>query len=178
MPAHYLLVDGYNILFAEKRLAKIAQDSLDAARKGLCDMLSDFKPLSKYRIIVVFDAHHVPGGEGSLTKYNNITVVFTKEAETADHYIEAAAYKIVHRSPGRPNADKITVATSDITEQIIILGSGCARISAEDFLKEIKTSKESMRMRHIHNKPIKKNPIASLVDEATAEKLEQMRYGG
>jgi len=169
--SHFLLVDGYNIIHANKELTAIAIDSLDAARKKLCDILCEFKALSRYRVILVFDAHLVAGGVGSVEEYHNIKVVFTKEAETADHYIESVAYKL-----GKKN-DKITVATNDVLEQIIILGQGARRISAEDFWIEIENAKEEVRTRYIRNRPIKKNPIESLVDAETAQKLEEMRYG-
>ena len=172
---HYLLVDGYNIIHADSDLARLAEDSLETARLKLCDMLCEFKAQSMYRIIVVFDAHLVAGGVGSVTDYYNIKVVFTREAETADHYIERAAYKLSHIN-NKLN-DCITVATCDVMEQLIVLGQGAGRISAADLWTEIKTAKEEMRTRYIKNVPIKKNPISSLVDEKTAEILEQMRYG-
>jgi len=166
-----LLVDGYNIIYASKELTLLANDSLEIARKKLSDILCEFKALSRYRIILVFDAHLVAGGVGSAEDYHSIKIVFTKEAETADHYIESAAYKL-----GKKN-DRITVATSDVLEQIIILGQGASRISAEDLLDEVKAAKEEVRTRYIHNRPIKKNPIESLLDPETAQKLEEMRYG-
>ena len=165
------MVDGYNVIYANKALAALAADSLEAARKRLSDTLCEFKALSRYRIILVFDAHLVAGGIGSIEEYHNIKIVFTKEAETADHYIESAAYKL-----GKKN-DRITVATSDVLEQVIILGQGAARISAEDLWVEIENTKEEVRTRYVRNRPIKKNPIESLLDEETARKLEEMRYG-
>ena len=171
MATHYLLVDGYNVIHANKNLAALAADSLETARTKLSDILCEFKALSRYRIILVFDAHLVAGGVGSTFDYHNIKVVFTKEAETADHYIESAAYKL-----GKKN-DRITVATSDVLEQIIILGQGAARISAEDLWLEIESAKEAIRTKYVQNVPIKKNPIESLLDEETARKLEEMRYG-
>jgi len=170
---HYLLVDGYNVIHSHKELSAIATDSLDGARIKLCDILCEYKALSRYRIIVVFDAHLVPGGIGSVTDYNNIKLVFTKEAETADRYIEQAAYKLSKES----NRDKITVATSDVLEQLIILGQGAGRISATDLWAEIEATKTQMRTRHIDNKPIKKNPLLGLLDAETAAKLEAMRFG-
>jgi len=170
---HYLIVDGYNVIHANTELANTAADSLDAARKKLCDALCEFCALSRYRIIVVFDAHLVAGGEGSVEKYRNITVVFTKEAETADHYIERAAYKLT-RSGLR---DKITVATSDVLEQLIILAHGASRVSAEDLWTEIENTRQEMREKYVLNRPIKKNPIESLLDPETARKLDEMRYG-
>jgi len=171
---HYLLVDGYNVIHANPELAAVAADSLEAARIKLCDILCEFKALSRYRIIVVFDAHLVPGGIGSVTDLGNIKLVFTKEAETADIYIEQAAYRL---SKEGNNRDKITVATSDVLEQVIILGQGASRISAQDIWNEIKRAKAKMRANHIENAPIKKNPLLGLLDAETAAKLEAMRYG-
>jgi len=172
--AHYLLVDGYNVIHSNKELTALAEDSLDAARVKLCEILDEFKALSRYRVIVVFDAHLVPGGTGSVLDYNNIKVVYTKEAETADRYIEQAAYKLSKESSNR---DMITVATSDVLEQLIILGQGAARISAADLWVEIQNTKTQMRKSHIENSPIKKNPLLGLLDAETAAKLEAMRYG-
>jgi len=171
--SHYLIVDGYNVIYANAALAAIAADSLDGARKQLADALCEFRALSRYRVIVVFDAHLVAGGEGSVQKYRNITMVFTKEAETADQYIERAAYKL-SRSNVR---DKITVATSDTLEQLIILAHGAGRISAEDLWKEIESTRQEMREKYVENRPIKKNPFESLLDPETAKKLDEMRYG-
>ena len=171
--AHYLLVDGYNVIHAHPELSLIADDSLEGARVKLCDILSEFMALSRYRIIVVFDAHLVPGGIGSVAEYNNVKIVFTKEAETADRYIEQAAYKLSKES----KRDRITVATSDALEQLIILGQGANRISATDLWTEIDGTKDNLRRRHIENTPIKKNPLFGLLDKETAAKLEAMRYG-
>jgi len=174
-----MLVDGYNVIFANSELKKTAADFLDAARVKLCDALCEFSALSRYKIIVVFDAHLVAGGEGCVEQYRNIKVVFTKEAETADRYIERAAYKLVRPRPGFPGKhDRITVATSDVLEQLIILGSGAGRVSAEDLWEEITLSRKEMRIRYTQSRPIKKNPIESFLDVETARKLEEMRMGG
>jgi len=171
MATHYLLVDGYNVIHANRELSTLAEDSLDMARKKLSDALCEFKALSRYRIILVFDAHLVAGGIGSVEDYHNIKVIFTKESETADHYIESVAYKLGKKK------DRITVATSDVLEQLIILGQGAGRISAEDLWVEIENAREEIRTRYVNSRPIKKNPIASLVDAETAQRLEEMRYG-
>jgi predicted RNA-binding protein with PIN domain len=170
--AHYLLVDGYNIIHADNDLTRFAEDSLETARIKLCDLLCEFRALSTYRIIVVFDAHLVSGGVGSVNKFRNITVVFTREAETADHYIERAAYTLA-----RTKTDKITVATSDVVEQLIIMGSGAARISADALLAEIETAKMQMRARDVMRRPVKNNPFEGLLDKETAAVLEKMRVG-
>jgi predicted RNA-binding protein with PIN domain len=171
MPTHYLLVDGYNVIHANAGLADIAADSLDMARKKLCDALCEFRALSRYRIIVVFDAHLVAGGVGSVETFRGIKVVFTKEAETADHYIERAAYKYAAK-----RQDRITVATSDTLEQLIIMGSGASRISSEDLWAEIETARAEVLERYHKTRPIKKNPFESFLDPETARQLDEMRY--
>ena len=126
----YLLVDGYNIIFAWEELKAIARDNLDAARKALCDLLCNYQGYRKCVVIAVFDAYKVKGGLGSVEKYHNIHVVYTKEAETADAYIEKATYEL-----GRHH--RVRVATSDGPEQLIILGHGALRLSATNFREEM-----------------------------------------
>lgn len=126
----YLLVDGYNIIFAWDELKIIARDNLDAARKALCDLLCNYQGYKKCVVIAVFDAYKVKGGLGSVEKYHNIHVVYTKEAETADAYIERATYEI-----GKKH--RVKVATSDGPEQLIILGHGALRVSASGFREEM-----------------------------------------
>jgi predicted RNA-binding protein with PIN domain len=169
---HYLLIDGYNVIHANAGLASVAADSLEMARKKLCDALCEFRALSRYRIIVIFDAHLVEGGVGSVETHRGIKVVFTKEAETADSYIERSAYKLAAK-----RQDRITVATSDTMEQLIIMGSGAARISAEDMWEEIETARAEVLARYKKTRPIKKNPFESFLDEETALLLEEMRHG-
>ncbi len=123
-------MDGYNIIFAWEELKAIARESLDAARKALCDLLCNFQGYQKCRVIAVFDAYKVRGGQGSVEKYHNIHVVYTKEAETADAYIERATYEL-----GRHY--RVKVATSDGPEQLIILGHGALRVSASAFREEM-----------------------------------------
>lgn len=126
----YLLVDGYNIIFAWEELKTVARENLDAARKQLCDLLCNYQGYKKCHVIVVFDAYKVKGGLGSVEPYHNITLVYTKEAETADAYIERATYEIDRRH-------RVRVATSDGPEQLIILGHGALRLSASHFYEEM-----------------------------------------
>ena len=126
----YLLVDGYNIIFAWEELKAIARDNLDYARKALCDLLCNYQGYRKCEVILVFDAYKVKGGQGSVEKYHNIHVIYTKEAETADAFIEKATYEL-----GRKH--RVRVATSDGPEQLIILGHGALRMSASNFREEI-----------------------------------------
>ena len=126
----YLLVDGYNIIHAWDELKDIARTDLSAARKALMDILSNYQGFRKCQVIVVFDAYKVKGNPGSVSKYHNIHVVYTKEAETADNYIERVTYEIGRRY-------RVRVATSDGVEQLIILGHGALRVSARIFRQEI-----------------------------------------
>ena len=178
----YLLVDGYNIIHAWKDLKKLMEVSLLHAREKLLDTLSDYQGYRNINIIVVFDAHLVKGNVGSEEKRGNITVVYTKEAETADSYIERTTNAIV--SNGKriskyehwdKRYDKIRVATSDKQEQMIILGQGAIRIPAERLKQEIIETKKEIEKKYIENRPIKKNLLFDNLDEETAEKLNKMR---
>ncbi len=127
----YLLVDGYNIIFAWEELKAIARDNLDAARQRLMDLLSNYQGYKKCQVILVFDAYKVPRGVGEVARYHNIYVVYTKEAETADAYIEKATYEFSRKKY------RVRVATSDYAEQMIILGHGALRLSASTFHAEV-----------------------------------------
>lgn len=128
----YLLVDGYNIIFAWEELKELASTNVEAARSKLMDILSNYQGYVKNTLIVVFDAYKVKGNPGSVAKYHNIYVVYTKEAETADQYIEKTVHEIGHKY-------HVTVATSDALEQMIIWGQGATRLSAQGLLEEIST---------------------------------------
>lgn len=170
MTRGYLLVDGYNIIFAWEELTKLAVDSLATARQKLCDILCDYQGVTGQVVIAVFDAHLVEGGIGSVVEYHNITVVYTKEAETADHYIEQQAWELSRH-------DTVIVATSDMLEQVIILSRGARRMSAEDLQMDIKYAKKRLREKYLDIQPVKNNPLAGLLDAETARKLDAMRYG-
>ena len=133
----YLLVDGYNIIFAWDELNEIAKDDLSAARSALIRILSNFQGMRKCRLILVFDAYKVKGNTGSIEKDGNIHVVYTKEAETADMYIEKASYDLSRKH-------RVRVATSDATEQMIILGHGAERLSANDLKWEVEQVNEQL----------------------------------
>ena len=126
----YLLVDGYNIIHAWDELADIAKDDLNAAREALINLMSNYQGVRKCHLILVFDAYKVKGNPGSVEKIYNIHVVYTKEAETADMYIEKASYDLSREH-------RVKVATSDGLEQMIILGHGAERLSANDFKWEV-----------------------------------------
>ena len=128
----YVLVDGYNIIHAWDELREIARDNLDAARHVLMDRLCNYQGYRNCALILVFDAYRVPQGLGAVEKYHNIHIVYTKEAETADQYIERVTYALGKRR-------RVRVATSDGLEQLIILGHGAQRIPATEFHEELET---------------------------------------
>ena len=134
----YLLVDGYNIIFAWDELNALSKESLDAARHKLMDILCNYQGFQKCVLILVFDAYRVPGSSGSIEQYHNIHVVYTKEAETADMFIERVTHEI-----GRNR--RVRVATSDGMEQIIILGHGALRVSARMFHEEVQNVEKQIR---------------------------------
>jgi predicted RNA-binding protein with PIN domain len=126
----YLLVDGYNVIFAWEDLKELAQVNLDGARGKLMDILCNYQAIRRCNLILVFDAYRLKGHPVETLDYHNIHVVYTKEAETADRYIE----KFAHDNSRKYD---ITVATSDGLEQIIIRGQGCRLLSSRDLREEI-----------------------------------------
>ena len=136
-PEH-LLVDGYNVIFAWDELKALAADNLDAARQRLMDILCNYAGYRQCVPILVFDAYKVKGGEREVEQYHNLYVVYTKEAETADMYIEKATHEIARRYHTR-------VVTSDTTEQLIILGNGALRISSQAFETEVRAVEAEIR---------------------------------
>ena len=133
----YLLVDGYNIIFAWEELRSLSETNMDAARGRLADMLSNYQGFRKNTVILVFDAYRVAGGVMSKEPYDNIHIVFTKEAETADSYIEKTVHAIGQRH-------RVFVATSDALEQVIILGQGAIRLSAADLKEELERARKGI----------------------------------
>ncbi|YAF49181.1 TetM/TetW/TetO/TetS family tetracycline resistance ribosomal protection protein [Faecalibacterium prausnitzii] len=134
----YLLVDGYNIIFAWDELNALSRESLEAARHRLMDILCNYQGFKKCVLILVFDAYRVPGSPGSIEQYHNIHVVYTREAETADMFIERVTHEI---GKGR----RVRVATSDGMEQVIILGHGALRVSARMFHEEVQEAEKEIR---------------------------------
>ena len=166
--ADYLLVDGYNIIFAWPELKQLADTNLDSARLKLQDILSNYQGFRRCRIILVFDGYKVKGNPGDIIQYHNIHVVFTKEAETADQYIEKVTQEI-----GRTH--HVRVATSDRLEQVIILGKGAVRLSARDLKKEIQETNQEIRSQHLEKAPSRKNRLFDNVDASLYEYLEDIR---
>ena len=156
----YLLVDGYNIIFAWDELKAAARENLDAARQMLMDVLSNYQGFKKNVVILVFDAYKVPRNTRDVVKYHNIYVVYTKEAETADAYIERATYEI-----GRHH--KVRVATSDGAEQLIILGHGALRLSASTFKAEVEAAAGQISaILRANNRPAPSKAVAAALEKA------------
>lgn len=166
----YLLVDGYNIIFAWEDLSDLAAVSIDAARYKLMDILSNYQGFRKICVIVVFDAYKVPGGVEKVQKYHNINVVYTKEAETADQYIEKVAIRIGRRY-------RTTVATSDGVIQLIIRSQGCILWSARDFREEIERVGKLISEEKGKHTGNAKNYLFAHADEETQKYLEAVRLG-
>ena len=131
-------MDGYNIIFAWPELKFLAKDSLDAARDRLIDLMRNYQSFRQQPVILVFDAYKVKGNPGSVERFGGLSVVYTKEAQTADMYIERLSYDLSKKH-------RVRVATSDGLEQIIILGHGALRISASSFEAEVQQVLASIR---------------------------------
>ena len=166
----YLLVDGYNVIFSWEELKELAEVNIDGARTKLMDILSNYQGFKNCTLILVFDAYKVEGHECEITKYHNIHVVYTKEAETADQYIE----KVVHQI-GRKY--KVTVATSDGLEQVIIRGQGAALLSARELRDEISLVKEQIRMENDRRTQEGKNYLFDHLSENLVDYMEDVRLG-
>lgn len=166
----YLLVDGYNIIFAWEDLQKLAEENIDAARDKLIDILSAYQSFRGCTLILVFDAYKVKGSTGAVQKVHNIYVVYTKEAETADQYIEKAAHEMGHKYD-------VTVATSDGLEQIIILGQGCNLLSARELKNEITLMQETIQEEIKARRESGKNYLFDHMSEEMVREMEQIRLG-
>lgn len=166
----YLLVDGYNIIFAWEDLKELAAVNIDGAREKLMDILCNYQGFKKSTLILVFDAYKVKGNPGSVETYHNIHVVYTKEAETADQYIEKTVHEI-----GRKY--RVTVATSDQLEQVIILGQGGQRMSARELLEDVIEVSHQIRETARKKRSSDKNYLFDHLDEETAARMERIRLG-
>ncbi|WP_302417567.1 translation factor GTPase family protein [Blautia marasmi] len=166
----YLLVDGYNIIFAWEGLRDLANASIEAARNKLMDILSNYQGYKKNTLILVYDAYKVEGNTGEVMKYHNIYVVYTKEAETADQYIEKTVHEI-----GRKH--RVTVATSDALEQIIILGQGASRLSAAGLKEEIQAANIEIRSNYLNQGQNGKNYLFDHLSDELQGLMEDVRMG-
>ncbi|GAB6109858.1 NYN domain-containing protein [Fusibacter bizertensis] len=160
----YLLVDGYNIIFSWPELKSLSEDNLDSARAKLLDILSNYQPLRRSEIIVVFDAYKVEGRREEIINYQNIHVVFTSEAQTADLYIE----KFAHQNQMKYH---IVVATSDGLQQMIIRGAGAGLLSARELKEAIETAAENLRTTTVQ---LNENKPTSLEETLTYEERIQI----
>ena len=166
----YLLVDGYNIIFAWPELKELADADVRAAQTKLMDILSNYQGYKKCTLILVFDAYKVEGHQEEVLTYHNIHVVYTKEAETADQYIEKTVHKI-----GRQH--QVTVATSDGLEQIIIMGQGANRISARGLKEEIEETRKQLRQEWHQHRQSSHTYLFDHADAETAKLMEEVRLG-
>ena len=166
----YLLVDGYNIIFSWKELNELSKTNLSAAREKLMDILCNYQGFKKCTVILVFDAYKVEGFQGEVQKYNNIFVVYTKEAETADQYIEKTVHEMAKKY-------KVTVATSDATEQVIIWGAGALRMSAQGLLEEVTKTNQEIKRLVEETKRKGKEGMLQGVPKELAQLLEDIRLG-
>ena len=162
----YLLIDGYNIVFAWEELREMALRDIMAARDKLIDMLVDFAGFRKEHVILVFDAYKVRGGRGEVIHVGGIDVIYTKEAETADLYIEKAAHELSKKY-------KVTVATSDAVEQVIIYGAGAYRMSAQNLLEELLLTKGLMREHYEKREAKQAGGILAQMSEEDARALQE-----
>ena len=167
----YLLVDGYNIIFAWEDLKAVARDSLDAARQLLMDLLSNYQGFRKCEVILVFDAYKVPRNTGEVVRYHNIYVVYTREAETADAYIEKATYEIAREH-------RVRVVTSDGAEQLIILGHGALRLPAASFRREVEEAEgEISAILARNNRRVRSQPVKAALDRAGEARRREREEG-
>lgn len=166
----YLLVDGYNVIFAWEELRELAKINIDSARGKLMDVMCNYQGFRKCSLILVFDAYRVEGHAEEVVKYHNIHVVYTKEAETADQYIERTAHEMGHRY-------QVTVATSDGLEQIIIRGQGCTMMSARELKEEIERINQEIRTEYVEQFPGSKNYLFDTLPKELLEQLDAIRLG-
>ncbi|MBQ0001475.1 MAG: TetM/TetW/TetO/TetS family tetracycline resistance ribosomal protection protein [Clostridiales bacterium] len=166
----YLLVDGYNIIFSWDDLRELSKVSIDAARDQLMEQMSNYQGFKKCHLILVFDAYRVQGHREEIMKYHNIDVVFTKEAETADQFIEKTAHKL-------SGQNLVTVATSDGLEQIIIMGQGAVRMTASDLKEELDRASTQIRQEWTEGKQSTRNFLIDQVSPEMARFMEDVRLG-
>ena len=166
----YLLVDGYNVIFAWEELRELARTSIDGARGKLMDILCNYQGFRRCSLILVFDAYRVEGHAEEVVKYRNIHVVYTKEAETADQYIERTAHEM-----GRKY--QVTVATSDGLEQIIIRGQGCTMMSARELREDVDRIDREIREEYVERFPGSRNYLFDYLPEDLAGLMKDVRLG-
>ena len=160
-------MDGYNIIFAWEELRELAEKTMDGARGRLMDLLCNYQAIRRCSLMVVFDAYRVQGHATEVTDYHNIQVVYTKEAETADQYIEKFAHENARRFD-------VSVATSDGLEQVIILGQGCRLISARELKEDLDRVNGMLREEYLEQPQIKRNRLYDVLPEETIRQMHKM----
>ena len=166
----YLLVDGYNVIFAWEELKDLARINIDSARHKLMDILCNYQGYRGCQVILVFDAYQVEGDVMEISRYHNIHVVFTKEAETADQYIE----KVVHEIGRKYH---VTVVTSDGTEQVVTLGQGGRLKSAREFREDVRIMEQELRTVYLEKGGGSRNYLFNHMEQEMAEQMEEIRLG-
>jgi predicted RNA-binding protein with PIN domain len=134
----YLIIDGYNFIFANEQFRKLANSDISLARDTLTRIMCDYSAFKRCKVIIAFDAYKRKGGEGSIERSGDVTVVYTKESQTADTYIEKTTHDLAEKN-------SVRVVTSDMQEQLVILGSGGLRVSAAEFMKEINLTEKEIK---------------------------------
>ncbi len=162
-----LIIDGYNIINAWEELKELGKENLELSREKLIEIMMNYGAFKGIEIIIVFDAYLVKGARETTEEHKNLKVIYTKEHQTADSYIEKLISKI-----GKKHI--IRVATNDVAEQQIILGKGGTRISARELKFEVQGTKEKIRKK-TEDKKIQKNTLDSILDEETLSKLQKIR---
>ena len=166
---HYLIIDGYNIINAWEDLRRISIDDLDESREKLIDIIVEYAEFSGQKAIVVFDAYNVKNSMEKVEKRKYITVVYTKEHQTADSYIEKLITSL-------SKYDVVKVATNDYAEQQIILGKGASRVSARELKLDIEDAKTKIKSKQLSSgRKIQRNWLEDRLDKETLSKLENIR---
>ncbi len=160
-------MDGYNVIFAWEELKELAEKSLDGARGKLLDLLCNYQAVRGCNLIAVFDAYRLAGHATEVLDYHNIHVVYTKEAETADQYIE----KFAHENSKKYD---VTVATSDGLEQIIIIGEGCKLISSRELKEEMEQAARQVLQDFQSSHPQEKHSFANALSPQAKQELENI----
>ncbi|MDF2821412.1 MAG: hypothetical protein K0R15_1853 [Clostridiales bacterium] len=168
MKNEVLIVDGYNIIFSWKELENLSRIDYESARQALLDKLSNYQAYKNIEVIVVFDAYKVKGSPRKVVQYENIDVVYTKEGETADMFIEKIA-----QQHGRGTT--IRVATSDGLEQLIVLSKGAVRMSAKELELEIESANQKIRRKFTEKPKTHRNRLMDNLSPEVAQMIEKMR---
>ncbi|NMB96553.1 MAG: NYN domain-containing protein [Clostridiaceae bacterium] len=166
----YLLVDGYNVINAWKDVFDLKRETLEECREKLLNILSNYEGYRKINVVIVFDAHMVKGSTNKVEEYDNITVVYTEENQTADNYIERFVYQY-------GNIHTIRVVTSDYLEQTIVLKHGAARMTPRELKDQVENIHRNMISEFAQMPKNTRNTLASNMDSELLKKLEQMRRG-